>query len=735
MPTSELRRSGRVKSKSPVVEENTASDAYSVDDESSGDDFVDGNGKGIEVGNRVAKRGSGSNVSHSSDDKGKRVMESNSGAVKKRKKSDIIGADKEKGESSKASTSKPKKGKGKKPYVFQTRTTPKPLYNAIVTLKPIQKACLARIGFADLLDFKVDGIPSKLGFYVANNFNADTMEIRLKDTSIVITQQLIGEMLGIKNEGVDITTEVNANDDEMVKDWDAQFKKGKLLKEKEYEEINAGGIGKGELQGRFVEEDDPMPEDEDQYRASLHYKNVVNEGNSGSDLNRDNNDEPHQVNTLQEAVDNNSKDYDSSMFALGPATQKEVFTRVDKVVEEFEITDRNTPVLGSANQLEPIKAVPVSMCKPVLKDEDVVHGRGKRKYTKSQAARSPFMSRVTDINATESKDEKRVEKFLLNKIRIDQSAILFENETGTKASRKQMESLVNGENIDNAVVDAWSEYLNSLESLRGENSMSRFFLPTFIVNLKKTLILRDCAEALYENFLDYFRYCGTEYRRYSIWSVTLTSDSVRINDYSMNTAPVIRKATVSERAGRQNMINLVDLVFIPVSNYGHKFLICINMKFPAVNLIDSKNNLTKECYHKSIIVTNTNDMVVATVLQKSFCGYLDRLNPNKAAAVLRVEVKREDFYWQTDKRPNDSGVFLMRHMEAYMGTIISKWACGLETEGRKQNTMLGRLRKRYAATLLLSKCNMHSYIVRAQLEGIQVAEGPVKRMKLPARGK
>ncbi|GKF92736.1 hypothetical protein Tco_0279455, partial [Tanacetum coccineum] len=25
--------------------------------------------------------------------------------------------------------------------------------------------------------------------------------------------------------------------------------------------------------------------------------------------------------------------------------------------------------------------------------------------------------------------------------------------------------------------------------------------------------------------------------------------------------------------------------------------------------------------------------------------------------------------------------------------------------------------------------------VRAQLEGIQVAEGPVKRMKLPARGK
>nr|GFA29174.1 hypothetical protein [Tanacetum cinerariifolium] len=116
----ELRRSGRVKSKIPVVKENTASDAYSVDDESSGDDFVDGNGKVIKMGNQIAKRGSRSNVTHSS------------------------GAAKEKGESSKASTSKLKKEKGK--------------------------------------------------------------------------AKLIGEMLGIKNKGVDITAKVNANNDEMVKD-------------------------------------------------------------------------------------------------------------------------------------------------------------------------------------------------------------------------------------------------------------------------------------------------------------------------------------------------------------------------------------------------------------------------------------------------------------------------------------------------------------------------------------
>ncbi|GKG37001.1 hypothetical protein Tco_0447174, partial [Tanacetum coccineum] len=46
----------------------------------------------------------------------------------------------------------------------------------------------------------------------------DKMEIKLKERSIVITQQSIGEMLGLRNEGVDIMAEENAKDDEMVKD-------------------------------------------------------------------------------------------------------------------------------------------------------------------------------------------------------------------------------------------------------------------------------------------------------------------------------------------------------------------------------------------------------------------------------------------------------------------------------------------------------------------------------------
>ncbi|GKC55050.1 hypothetical protein Tco_1077795, partial [Tanacetum coccineum] len=665
-------------------------------------------------------------------DNGKKGTKRDSGAAKKRKKSDIISDDnekdkkvkREKGESSSSGTAKRLKTKKKKPYVFQTRTSPKALYNAIVTLKPIQKAWLARIGFADVLEFKCDGIPSKMGFYVVDNFSQHTMEIKLNERSIEITQESIGEMLGIRNEDVDIMEEEDANDEEMVQNWVDQFEEGKditpgavkflirkskvadmnfklnfivlftsmmyvdgtvcnelnvgrkrpptsfwtaeLLKEREYEEIKAGGFGNGELQGPFVEEEgDPMPEDEDgflwklnkyvenirkerngfertfaaadvvfrgntliadvyqQYRETLNYKDGISEGKSCSKLRGDNNEEPHEVCTVQIAGDTTSKDYDSPVFAMGQATQKEVFTTVDKVVDEFHNSKKQ-------NDFEPPSfSLGVTQDFEMVLSEDLGNARGKRKYTKSQVARSPFRSRVTDINVAESKEEKKVETYLLKKMGIDKSEVLFEMETGTMASTQQMESL--------------DKKLFGIEAKANES------VTKFLLNVEK----------------------------------------------------------VNERGCRKSIIKQVDLVFIPVSNYGHKFLICFNMKYPAVNLIDSKNNLTEDGYIKSMVVTNTNDMVVATVLQKGFSKYLVRLNHNKAADVLK----------------------------AYMGNLMSKWECGLDADGKKQNTQLGRLRKRYATTLLLSECNLHRDSIRAQLNDIEVANVPGKRMKLPRVGK
>ena len=89
--------------------------------------------------------------------------------------------------------------------------------------------CLERIGLGGLLDFKLDGIPNKLAFYVVDKFNPETMEIKLVNDSIVITKDLIGELLGIRNDGKDIMEEDIEKDIDMLDSWNEQYDKKEIL--------------------------------------------------------------------------------------------------------------------------------------------------------------------------------------------------------------------------------------------------------------------------------------------------------------------------------------------------------------------------------------------------------------------------------------------------------------------------------------------------------------------------
>nr|GEX64398.1 hypothetical protein [Tanacetum cinerariifolium] len=88
-----------------------------------------------------------------------------------------------------------------------------------------------------------------------------------------------------------------------------------------------GGLGKGELQGPYIEEEfDPMPDNEEEYRESFQYKQGETKGTSGSNVNVETNDEPRETSKLREAIDIPAKEYDSPAHAMGPATQKESLT-------------------------------------------------------------------------------------------------------------------------------------------------------------------------------------------------------------------------------------------------------------------------------------------------------------------------------------------------------------------------------------------------------------------------
>nr|GEY71272.1 hypothetical protein [Tanacetum cinerariifolium] len=112
--------------------------------------------------------------------------------------------------------------------MFQIRTSPLSLFKAISQLSPSHKSCLEQLGFRKLLKFKVNGIPSKIGFYVVDNFDEERMEMTLENASIEITMESIADMIGINNKGVDILDIDIAKDDEMIKNWEDQFSNKKV---------------------------------------------------------------------------------------------------------------------------------------------------------------------------------------------------------------------------------------------------------------------------------------------------------------------------------------------------------------------------------------------------------------------------------------------------------------------------------------------------------------------------
>nr|GFA30982.1 major facilitator superfamily domain, general substrate transporter [Tanacetum cinerariifolium] len=103
------------------------------------------------------------------------------------------GVNKNKGETSKRVSVKRRRTSEKdnvKSIMLETRSSPRTFYNSISTLKPNQKACLEHIGFGNFVEFKVDRIPSKLGLYVVDKFDAKKMEMKLAEGALKITKNL-----------------------------------------------------------------------------------------------------------------------------------------------------------------------------------------------------------------------------------------------------------------------------------------------------------------------------------------------------------------------------------------------------------------------------------------------------------------------------------------------------------------------------------------------------------------
>ncbi|KAD4585530.1 hypothetical protein E3N88_23131 [Mikania micrantha] len=89
-------------------------------------------------------------------------------------------------------------------FSIVNRCSPKQLVKGLGILKPKQRKAVEDMGFGKLLQFKVNGIPLKIGHYVVDKLDVSTMQILGRQGPVEVNQDAVFRLLGIPNRGIDL---------------------------------------------------------------------------------------------------------------------------------------------------------------------------------------------------------------------------------------------------------------------------------------------------------------------------------------------------------------------------------------------------------------------------------------------------------------------------------------------------------------------------------------------------
>ncbi|GKB11928.1 hypothetical protein Tco_0845851 [Tanacetum coccineum] len=79
---------------------------------------------------------------------------------------------------------------------------------------------------------------------------------------------------------------------------------------------------------------------------------------------------------------------------------------------------------------------------------------------------------------------------------------------------------------------------------------------------------------------------------------------------------------------------------------------------------------------------------------------------SNAGNIIKAELEIGEYDWQTVTVRPYAGLFVMRIMETYMGKGVRNWDVRLDASGGNIQKQLVVLSKKYAASILLSDCNL-----------------------------
>ncbi|GJW65730.1 hypothetical protein Tco_0117614 [Tanacetum coccineum] len=121
---------------------------------------------------------------------------------------------------------KRKGSKAEKQYpTYNTRSSPKPMYEAMMTLTDTQKKCLKDMGFERMIHFLIVELPSVMANHTIDHFHPGSMELRLEKGYIKATRQKVHDMLGIPIGSRKLKDlKERPSNDPFIKEWEKQFK-------------------------------------------------------------------------------------------------------------------------------------------------------------------------------------------------------------------------------------------------------------------------------------------------------------------------------------------------------------------------------------------------------------------------------------------------------------------------------------------------------------------------------
>ncbi|XP_042037748.1 uncharacterized protein LOC121783670 [Salvia splendens] len=269
------------------------------------------------------------------------------------------------------------------------------------------------------------------------------------------------------------------------------------------------------------------------------------------------------------------------------------------------------------------------------------------------------------ISPTWTQEEMDCYQFLLATPYMWTDHVIYADEV-VEVTKKKFSSLKPHEAVHAEVIDVWASYLNGVGVHKPTQKPRRLFVTT----------------------------AATTY------NVVERSSSWEKSDAELTFCDEIEGQF--NGAGTFD-ITRYDLIFFPIYSQRHYYLVCFSLKTGVADVLDHvvPENGTPDRAKYGIDLDLLRDCLAFYLKSKGF-NKLDEL------IIKERSIRLLELPWKTTQATNDSGVFLMRHMETYLGNPANLMTMGLQGVSVR---LLQVLRGRYCKDMLLAPFNdcRHSF--------------------------